>query len=45
MDRARLPADIVLAANRIGPHIRETPLDLFALLQRGKRLRGLAEAR
>jgi threonine dehydratase len=27
MNRARLPADIVLAANRIGPHIRETPLD------------------
>lgn len=27
MDRARLPADIVLAANRIAPHIRETPLD------------------
>jgi len=27
MDRARLPADIVLAANRIDPHIRETPLD------------------
>ena len=27
MNRQRLPADIVLAANRIGPHIRETPLD------------------
>ncbi|MDH5344949.1 MAG: threonine/serine dehydratase [Gammaproteobacteria bacterium] len=27
MNRERLPADIVLAANRIGPHIRETPLD------------------
>jgi len=27
MNRDRLPADIVLAANRIGPHIRETPLD------------------
>ncbi|MDA0679809.1 MAG: threonine/serine dehydratase [Proteobacteria bacterium] len=27
MNRARLPADIVLAANRIGPNIRETPLD------------------
>jgi len=27
MNRARLPADIVLAANRIGPSIRETPLD------------------
>ena len=27
MDRARLPADIVLAANRISSHIRETPLD------------------
>ncbi len=27
MNRARLPADIVLAANRIQPHIRETPLD------------------
>jgi len=27
MNRDRLPADIVLAANRIAPHIRETPLD------------------
>lgn len=27
MNRARLPADIVLAANRIQPHIRETPLE------------------
>ena len=27
MNRDRLPADIVLAANRISPHIRETPLD------------------
>ena len=27
MNRERLPADIVLAANRISPHIRETPLD------------------
>jgi len=27
MNRERLPADIVLAANRIGPNIRETPLD------------------
>ncbi len=27
MNRDRLPADIVLAANRIGPYIRETPLD------------------
>lgn len=27
MNRARLPADIVLAANRIKPHVRETPLD------------------
>jgi len=27
MNRERLPADIVLAANRIQPHIRETPLD------------------
>lgn len=27
MDRDRLPANIVLAANRIVPHIRETPLD------------------
>lgn len=27
MDRDRLPANIVLAANRIEPHIRETPLD------------------
>ena len=27
MNTERLPADIVLAANRIGPHIRETPLD------------------
>lgn len=27
MNRKRLPADIVLAANRINPHIRETPLD------------------
>ena len=27
MNRERLPADIVLAANRIAPHIRETPLD------------------
>lgn len=27
MDRQRLPAEIVLAANRIAPHIRETPLD------------------
>ena len=27
MDRERLPANIVLAANRIEPHIRETPLD------------------
>jgi len=27
MNRERLPADIVLAANRINPHIRETPLD------------------
>ena len=27
MDTARLPADIVLAANRIAPHVRETPLD------------------
>jgi threonine dehydratase len=27
MNRQRLPAEIVLAANRIGPHIRETPLD------------------
>ena len=27
MKRERLPADIVLAANRIAPHIRETPLD------------------
>ena len=30
MNRDRLPADIVLAANRIGPHIRETPLDYSA---------------
>ena len=28
MNRERLPADIVLAANRIAPHVRETPLDL-----------------
>ena len=27
LNRDRLPADIVLAANRISPHIRETPLD------------------
>ena len=27
MNRERLPADIVLAANRIGPYIRETPLE------------------
>lgn len=27
MDIARLPADIALAANRIKPHIRETPLE------------------
>lgn len=27
MNRERLPADIVLAAHRIAPHIRETPLD------------------
>ena len=27
MNLERLPADIVLAANRIGPNIRETPLD------------------
>lgn len=27
MNRERLPADIVLAANRIAPYIRETPLD------------------
>jgi threonine dehydratase len=27
MDRARLPADISLAANRIGAHIRQTPLE------------------
>jgi len=27
IDRARLPADIVLAANRIAPNIRETALD------------------
>lgn len=27
MNRERLPADIVLAANRVAPHIRETPLD------------------
>jgi len=27
MNRERLPADIVLAANRIAPNIRETPLD------------------
>ncbi|MGI9393283.1 MAG: threonine/serine dehydratase [Boseongicola sp.] len=27
MNRERLPADIVLAANRIKPHVRETPLD------------------
>lgn len=27
MNRERLPADIVLAANRISAHIRETPLD------------------
>lgn len=27
MNRDRLPADIVLAANRIAPHVRETPLD------------------
>lgn len=27
MNRDRLPADIVLAAHRIAPHIRETPLD------------------
>jgi threonine dehydratase len=27
MNRERLPADIVLAANRISDHIRETPLD------------------
>jgi len=27
MNRERLPADIVLAANRIGPNIRETALD------------------
>lgn len=27
MNRQRLPADIVLAANRIAPHVRETPLD------------------
>ncbi len=27
MNRERLPADIVLAANRIGPSIRETPMD------------------
>lgn len=27
MNRERLPADIVLGANRIGPNIRETPLD------------------
>lgn len=27
MNRERLPADIVLAANRIGDYIRETPLD------------------
>jgi len=27
LNRERLPADIVLAANRIAPHVRETPLD------------------
>lgn len=27
MNRERLPADIVLAANRIAAHVRETPLD------------------
>ena len=27
MNRERLPADIVLAANRVAPHVRETPLD------------------
>ena len=27
MNRERLPAEIVLAANRIAPHVRETPLD------------------
>lgn len=27
INRERLPADIVLASNRIGPNIRETPLD------------------
>ena len=27
MNRERLPANIVLAANRVAPHIRETPLD------------------
>ncbi|MDP6994441.1 MAG: threonine/serine dehydratase [Woeseiaceae bacterium] len=27
MDRERLPANIVLAANRISPHVRETALD------------------
>ena len=27
MNRERLPADIVLASNRIEPHVRETPLD------------------
>ncbi len=30
MNRARLPADSVLAANRISPNIRETPLDYSA---------------
>ena len=30
VDRAKLPADIVLAANRIRNHVRETPLDYSA---------------
>jgi threonine dehydratase len=32
MDRSRLPADIALAANRIKPHIRETPLEYSSWL-------------
>ena len=34
MNRERLPADIVLAANRIAPHLRETPLDYSAYFSR-----------
>lgn len=34
MNRERLPADIVLAANRISDHIRETPLDYSPFFSR-----------